>query len=74
MDDFAHFFDTTSSILGKDQLELFYLICWSLWTSRNDALWNNNGTNLHHIIQRALHFMKEYRQAVLSRGKGATEV
>ncbi|GLT31223.1 hypothetical protein SLA2020_059750 [Shorea laevis] len=74
VDDFATFFDSTVAILGKEQLELFCLLCWSLWNSRNGALWNRNSINPQHIIQRTLNFMTEYKNSVLSRGRGAAVV
>ncbi|GLU08001.1 hypothetical protein SLE2022_249350 [Rubroshorea leprosula] len=58
-EDFATLFDSIMNNLEKEQLELFYLLCWNLWNSRNDALWNNKGPNPHHIIEHSLHFQME---------------
>ncbi|GLU09838.1 hypothetical protein SLE2022_266770 [Rubroshorea leprosula] len=73
-EDFASLFDSITNNLEKEQLELFCLLCWNLWNSRNDALWNNKGPNPHHIIERSLHFQMEYKKALMSKGRGAAAV
>ncbi|GKV49053.1 hypothetical protein SLEP1_g55825 [Rubroshorea leprosula] len=41
-DTFTNFFNNISTLLQKEQLELFCMLCWKIWHARNELLWNAN--------------------------------
>ncbi|GLT27362.1 hypothetical protein SLA2020_023680 [Shorea laevis] len=63
-----------STVLGKEQLELFCVLSWRLWCCRNNVLWNSKNVEPKQIIDSAIFYLQDYRRALLSRGRGATSV
>ncbi|GLT59332.1 hypothetical protein SLA2020_321580 [Shorea laevis] len=73
-DNFAGFFEAMTATLGSEQLELFCILCWKLWSCRNEALWEGKTMEPRQIIAKALSFLQEYSTALLSRGRGPASV
>ncbi|GLT80072.1 hypothetical protein SLA2020_515330 [Shorea laevis] len=69
-DNFASFLDYMLDLLQQDQLELLCVLCWKIWNSRNDALWNARLPNPQLIIEQSLRFIDGYRRAMALRGRG----
>jgi len=45
------------------QAEMFAMILWSIWKSRNTKLWQQESENNHSIIERAKHLLEGWRTA-----------
>ncbi|GLT48817.1 hypothetical protein SLA2020_224160 [Shorea laevis] len=71
VDSFTDFFSSISNLLQKEQLELFCVLCWKIWTARNDLLWNGKAVNPQLIIGQSLHFLDEHKRVTILKG-GAT--
>ncbi|GLT73739.1 hypothetical protein SLA2020_455770 [Shorea laevis] len=67
-DTFADCFNSISTLLQMEQLELFCVLCWKIWHARNELLWNGKSVNPRHIIEHSLHFLADYRRATLLKG------
>ncbi|GKV19445.1 hypothetical protein SLEP1_g29706 [Rubroshorea leprosula] len=64
VDSFAEFFDTVALAVDQSKLELFGLVCWSLWNNRNDILWESKRQQPQQVCEMAVRFLQEYAKAV----------
>ncbi|GLU23845.1 hypothetical protein SLE2022_398210 [Rubroshorea leprosula] len=71
-DNFASFLDHMAALLQKEQLEFLCVLCWQIWNSRNNALWNGRMPNPQIIIEQSLRFMDGYSRAIALRGRGTS--
>lgn len=53
-----------NSLTDEDSC-IFIMICWSLWTAKNDKLRKNKSTPLSHIVERVRGFLSTWREAQL---------
>ncbi|GLT95180.1 hypothetical protein SLE2022_128760 [Rubroshorea leprosula] len=63
VDSFAEFFDTVALTVDQSKLELFRVVCWSLWNNRNDILWESKRQQPQQVCEMAVRFLQEYAEA-----------
>ncbi|GKV08912.1 hypothetical protein SLEP1_g20481 [Rubroshorea leprosula] len=69
VDNFAAFIDGMIPILGREQLEMLCILCWKIWGCRNEVVWHGKHTDPQRIIEHGLGYLREYKQAMISKGR-----
>ncbi|KAL9426929.1 hypothetical protein AB3S75_033667 [Citrus x aurantiifolia] len=62
---------------SKEECDLAAMICWKLWTQRNDKVWNNRSGRVHQILNSAGHMLYQWqvlRQQVMLADEAASNV